>query len=80
MPPVRSSEGTILSKEGEARARTAAWAETVEGLRISLRRWWQIVWTAFIGLIIGIIPRAGASIAAFVAFQQSRMFSKTPHL
>jgi putative tricarboxylic transport membrane protein len=73
-------EETILSKEGEARARTATWAETVEGLRISLQRWWQVVWTAFIGLLIGIIPGAGASIAAFVAYQQSRVFSKTPHL
>lgn len=73
-------EETILSKEGEARARAAAWAETVEGLRIALRRWWQIVWTGFVGLIIGIVPGAGASIAAFVAYQQSRMFSRTPHL
>ena len=73
-------EETILSKEGEARARAATWAETVDGLRIALRRWWQIVWTGFIGLIIGIIPGAGASIAAFVAYQQSRVFSRTPHL
>lgn len=73
-------EKTILSKEGEARARNATWAETIEGLQIALRRWWQLVWTAFIGLVIGIIPGAGASIAAFVAYQQSRVFSKTPHL
>lgn len=73
-------EDTILSREGVARARAATWVDTLEGLRISLRRWWQIVWTGFIGLIIGIIPGAGASIAAFVAYQQSRMFSKTPDL
>ncbi len=73
-------EETILSREGVARARAATWVETLEGLRISLRRWWQIVWTGFIGLVIGIIPGAGASIAAFVAYQQSRMFSKTPDL
>jgi putative tricarboxylic transport membrane protein len=71
-------EETILSKEGLARAASASWADTIEGLRIAARRWWQIVWTGFIGLIIGIIPGAGASIAAFVAYQQSRMFSKTP--
>jgi putative tricarboxylic transport membrane protein len=73
-------EETILSAEGRARAMASAWADTLEGLMISLRRWWQIVWTGFVGLIIGIIPGAGASIAAFVAYQQSRMFSKTPHL
>jgi putative tricarboxylic transport membrane protein len=73
-------EETILSAEGQARAMASSWADTLDGLRIALRRWWQIVWTGFIGLIIGIIPGAGASIAAFVAYQQSRMFSKTPHL
>ena len=47
---------------------------------MSLQNWWQIVWTAFVGLFIGIVPGAGASIAAFVAYQQSRLWSKTPEL
>jgi putative tricarboxylic transport membrane protein len=38
------------------------------------------VWTAFVGLFIGIVPGAGASIASFVAYQQSRMWSKHPEL
>jgi putative tricarboxylic transport membrane protein len=62
-------------REGAAQAR---WAGTVEGLRMSLERWWQIVWTAFVGLAVGIIPGAGASVAAFVAYQQSRLWSKHP--
>lgn len=57
-----------------------SWADTVEGLRLSLKYWWQIIWTAFIGLFVGVIPGAGAYIAAFVAYQQSRLFSKTPEL
>ena len=68
----------IVSKAGRARAARTQWADTVEGLRISLANWWHIVWTSFIGLFIGIVPGAGASIAAFVAYQQSRMWSKTP--
>jgi putative tricarboxylic transport membrane protein len=56
------------------------WLETVDGLRMAARHWWQIVWTAFIGLVIGVIPGAGAYIASFVAYQQSRLFSRTPHL
>ena len=35
------------------------------GLRLALRHWWHIVWTGFVGLLIGVIPGAGASIAAF---------------
>lgn len=56
------------------------WADTIDGLRINLKYWWQTVWTAFLGMLIGIVPGAGATIASFVAYQQSRMFSKTPHL
>jgi putative tricarboxylic transport membrane protein len=59
-------------------SRAAQWADTLDGLRIALANWWQIVWTSFIGLIVGVIPGAGAYIAAFVAYQQSRLFSKTP--
>jgi putative tricarboxylic transport membrane protein len=54
------------------------WADTIDGIRLSIRYWWQIVWTAFLGLAIGVIPGAGAYIASFVAYQQSRLFSKTP--
>jgi putative tricarboxylic transport membrane protein len=56
------------------------WADTVDGLRMCVKYWWQIVWTGFLGLIVGVIPGAGAYIASFVAYQQSRLFSKTPEL
>lgn len=56
------------------------WADTIDGLRINLKYWWQTIWTAFLGMLIGIVPGAGATIASFVSYQQSRMFSKTPHL
>ena len=69
---------TILTKEGEERMVKASWKETIEGIQMALARWWHIVWTSIIGLVVGIVPGAGASIAAFVAYQQSRLFSKTP--
>jgi len=71
------SETIARKQEGP---RESNWAATVEGLRLALKGWWQIVWTGFVGLVIGVIPGAGASIASFVAYQQSRMFSKTPEL
>lgn len=61
-----------------SKAQRPQWADTMDGIRMSLRYWWQIVWTAFLGLAIGVIPGAGAYIASFVAYQQSRLFSKTP--
>jgi putative tricarboxylic transport membrane protein len=77
---VMIEEKLIVSAEGRARASQSQWADTVEGLRISLQKWWHIVWTSFVGLFIGIVPGAGASIAAFVAYQQSRLWSKHPEL
>ena len=71
---------SILTDRGRELMRDSGWADTLEGVRIALSRWWHIVWTSIIGLVIGVVPGAGASIAAFVAYQQSRTFSKTPEL
>src|SRR5690606_23048237 len=56
----------------------ASWGETWRNFAFAMSRWWQITWTSLLGLIIGILPGAGASIAAFVAYQQSRLYSKNP--
>ncbi len=69
---------SILSERGREAMRKAGWAETFEGVRIAAGKWWHIIWTGFIGLVIGVVPGAGAAIASFVAYQQSRAFSKTP--
>jgi putative tricarboxylic transport membrane protein len=75
---VMIEEKVIVGAAGRERAMRASWADTVEGLRLSAAKWWHIVWTSFVGLFIGIVPGAGASVAAFVAYQQSRMWSKHP--
>jgi len=77
---VMLEEKMIVSKEGQEKAVGAQWAGIVDGLRLTVKHWWQIVWTAFVGLFIGIVPGAGASIASFVAYQQSRLWSKHPEL
>jgi len=69
---------SIVSDAGKRRMEEAGWAETWEGVCMAFSRWWHITWTSIIGLVIGVVPGAGASIAAFVAYQQSRTFSKTP--
>jgi len=71
---------SILSVEGQAKMADAKWADTFEGAKWALQRWWHIIWTGIIGLIIGVVPGAGAAIASFVAYQQSKTFSKTPEL
>ena len=77
---VMIEEKMIVTEEGRAKAASAQWAGIIDGLRLSVKHWWQIVWTAFVGLFIGIVPGAGASIASFVAYQQSRLWSKHPEL
>lgn len=66
----------IVSEDAEPRHPN--WHDTIEGAVTALNRWWHIVWTSIIGLAIGVVPGAGASIASFVAYQQSRTYSKTP--
>jgi putative tricarboxylic transport membrane protein len=73
-------QSSIVTGEGQTDIRHGSWAATFEGMNIALKRWWHIVWTSVIGLVVGVIPGAGASIACFVAYQQSRAFSKTPEL
>jgi len=68
----------IVRDEDRERFEQAGWAEAWEGVKIALSKWWHIIWTSLIGLIIGVVPGAGASIASFVAYQQSRTYSKTP--
>lgn len=71
-------EHEIIASSNIARDKDAVWAQTLEGAAMAFKRWWHIIWTSLIGLVIGVIPGAGAPIAAFVAYQQSRFFSKTP--
>jgi len=71
---------SILTDKGLEVLRAAGWSATIEGVAIALKRWWHITWTGMVGLVIGVIPGAGAAIASFVAYQQSRSFSKTPEL
>ncbi len=70
--------GSFLSKDRIQQVRDASWSETIIGVKLTLQRWWHVTWTGLIGLVIGVIPGAGAAIASFVAYQQSRTFSKTP--
>ncbi|HKJ52992.1 MAG TPA: tripartite tricarboxylate transporter permease [Gammaproteobacteria bacterium] len=71
---------TILSEQGAIRQQGTGWEPTFEGIRETLRHWKEVTWTAMLGLVIGVIPGAGAAIASFVAYQQSRLMSKTPEL
>lgn len=73
-------EGESVLSNAKATDAKGSWDETIEGVRVTFRKWWHVTWTSLIGLIIGVIPGAGASIASFVAYQQSRTFSKTPEL
>jgi putative tricarboxylic transport membrane protein len=77
---VMIEERLIVSREGALRARSVPWSETWHALVGSLRMTWLIAWTSVIGVVIGIIPGAGASIASFVAYQQARTYSRHPEL
>jgi putative tricarboxylic transport membrane protein len=68
----------VVSKAAEQKARFSPWSETLRYLVLSLRHTWLMCWTAVIGVVVGVVPGAGASIAAFVAYQQARTYSSHP--
>lgn len=69
---------TIVRPSDLERARNATWKDTLEGLVLQVRYLWQTVWTSMIGLIVGILPGAGSTVAAFLAYQYSKLLSRTP--
>lgn len=69
---------SVASGEGEQRARYSPWSETFKYVVASLRRAWLICWTGVIGVVVGVVPGAGADIAAFVAYQRARAHSRYP--
>ncbi len=71
---------SILTERGRDVMKDSGWSAVIEGIRIALSKWWHITWNSIIGLVIGVVPGAGASIASFVAYQQSKTYSKTPEL
>ncbi len=71
---------TIVNQKDVVRAHSASWADTFDGLRMNLKYWWQTVWTSMIGLVVGILPGAGSTVAAFLAYHYSKLLSKTPEL
>ena len=75
---VMIEQETILSRVGQERMQKSTWKETIDSFFLAVKHWWEVIWTSIVGLVIGVTPGAGASIAAFVAYQQSRVFSKTP--
>jgi putative tricarboxylic transport membrane protein len=77
---VMLEDETIVRKEKLTEAKRAQWSDTLEGLWLTARYWWQTIWTSLIGLIIGILPGAGATVAAFLAYHYSKLMSKTPEL
>lgn len=77
------SEALVMLERRGGTAQTTArvtptWRETFGNIFSSFRHWWLTVWTGLLGLVIGVLPGAGASIAAFVAYQQAQLFSKDP--
>lgn len=71
---------TVVRSTHLARARSASWRDTLDGVRMTARYWWQTIWTSLIGLVVGILPGAGSTVAAFLAYHYSKLFSKTPEL
>lgn len=50
----------------------------VEAILLTLRHWFNVLRSALIGVMVGILPGAGGSISSLVAYSEARRASKTP--
>lgn len=72
--PDRASARRTLSAEGAGDVRI----QHREAIRTVLRHWALTLRSTAIGIFVGVLPAAGASISNLVAYDQARKNSKTP--
>jgi putative tricarboxylic transport membrane protein len=75
---VMLEQKSVIDADQTVEVRPPTWAESIRDVFQCFKRWWLITWTSLLGLVIGVLPGAGASIASFVAYQQAMIWSKTP--
>lgn len=70
---------TVLSGGRDDTPPPAAVGNIFRGWGMMLRQWWrQAIRGNIVGTAIGVLPGAGADVAAYVSYAISRRFSKTP--
>lgn len=72
--PNRASARRTLSAEGAGDVRI----QHVQAIKTVLRHWALTLRSTAIGIFVGVLPAAGASISNLVAYDQARKNSKTP--
>lgn len=67
-----------LTIAGEKQRVSTEWSGVKEAIRMAFKWFWGNVRSGLIGMVVGVLPGAGASIASFVSYQQAMNFSKRP--
>jgi len=62
-------------REQDREKLTVAWRDIFVGFQDVIRRWGNWIRSGIIGVIVGIIPGAGTSIASFISYQQAYSFA-----
>lgn len=69
----------VTGANGKPALRMEPVGEAIRGALRQIRRWWlSVVRSSPIGVVIGVLPGAGADVAAWVTYALSRRLSKTP--
>jgi TctA family transporter len=71
----------MLSKQSIAHTEDAArnpYAGIMHGIRDTFTHWWLVTRSSVIGIVIGIIPGMGGSVAQFIAYGHAQHSSKHP--
>lgn len=57
-----------------------AWAQLMRGYRQTFAHWVEVLRSSGIGVLIGALPGAGATIASVIGYNEAKRASKTPEL
>jgi len=58
--------------------RFKGYSSLFQGMKESLRFKWTMLWSAVIGITIGMVPGVGAGVATWISYGQAKAWSKTP--
>ncbi|MCU1546177.1 MAG: Tripartite tricarboxylate transporter TctA family protein [Homoserinimonas sp.] len=71
------SKSSIASTGGKAPSKITG---TTEGMMDAFRHWWVVLRAAAIGVVVGMLPGLGGSVAQWVSYGQAQQSSKHPEM
>jgi len=71
-------KGGTIAEVDRSIIRQTGWQQITAGMKDVFIYWWTFIKSSIIGIVVGIIPGAGAAVAQFVAYGYAKQSTKHP--